>query len=67
MSSLLELFELFNGCSPERAGAYMFFITLTTYITTKVIFDGISNVFFIIYGYKNLKKTKEDENTKQVL
>ena len=67
MSALIELFELFNACSPERAGAYMFFIVLLSYITTKIIFDGISNIVFIIYGYKKLKKDKKDENAKQVL
>ena len=64
MSSLIELIELFNTCSPERAGAYMFFITLTSYLITNIIFDGISNIMFIIYGYKKLKKAKEYENVK---
>jgi hypothetical protein len=67
MSWLIELFELLNSCSPERAGAYMFFIVLLSYLITKIIFDGISNIVFIIYGYKKLKKGKEDENAKQVL
>ena len=63
----MELLELFNACSPQRAGAYMFFIVLLSYLITKTTFDGISNIVFIIYGYKNLKKAKEDENAKQVL
>jgi|TARA_R110001592_G_scaffold338926_1_gene626353 hypothetical protein len=67
MSSLIELIELLNTCSPWRAGAYMFFITLLLYLIIKAVFDGISNILFIIYGYIRLKKPKKDEDAKQIL
>lgn len=67
MSSLIELLELFNACSPVRAGAYMFFIVLLSYLVINSIFDGITNIVFVIAGYRKLKKGEKDENAKQVL
>jgi len=67
MRTLIDLLELFNACSPSRAGAYMFFIVLTSYLLTSTIFSGISNIVFVIAGYKKLREDKKDENAKQVL
>ena len=66
MSALIELLELLNNCSPERASAYMFFITVFSYVIISTLSDSITDVIFVLKGYKKPKK-KDDETPKQVL
>jgi len=63
MGWLIELLELLNGCSPERAGAYMFFIIMLTYIVFNTIGHRLTDIIFVIRGYK---KTKKDDTDKDV-
>ena len=63
MDWLIELLELLNGCSPERASAYMFFIVILTYIVFNVIGNRLTDIIFVIRGYK---KTKKDDTDKDV-
>ena len=63
MSSLIELIELLNTCSPWRAGAYIFFITVFSYIVINKLTDGIVSIIFVLKGYNKTKKNKiKDED-----
>ena len=57
----MDLLELLNKCSPERAGAYMFFIVILSYLLIKATFDGLTNIVFVVAGYRKLKKEKNEK------
>jgi hypothetical protein len=63
MNWLIELLELLNECSPERASAYMFFIVILTYIVLNTVGNRLTDIIFVIKGYK---KTKKGDTNKDV-
>ena len=71
MNWLMELLELLNGCTPLRAAAYMFFITITSYIVLYTTFSGLTDIIFVLRGYGKPDKEENsiigDEDTKQIL
>lgn len=58
----MDLLELLNKCSPERAGAYMFFIVIFSYLVIKTTFDGLTNIVFVLAGFRK-SKNKNNEKT----
>lgn len=63
MDWLIELLELLNSCSANRAGAYMFFITVLIYVTISKFSSGITDIIFVLRGYSKPSKNKKDEDT----
>jgi len=63
MNQLMDLLELLNKCSPERATAYMFFIVIVTYLLINTTFQGLTNIVFVLAGYSKSKKNKDEKTT----
>lgn len=60
---MVELIELLNTCSPWRAGSYMFFITVLSYILIIKLTDFIVRLIFVLKGYNKDEKNKtKDED-----